>query len=271
MDVLPPPGEASASSLRGGLLRARIEAALIAPSNAVMIGLTGIAAVSCLVAESRDLLNPGTWIIAAAAGVAVLVVKIGLDLRDKANDDGLWREFLARGFGETMRDDLEVTRMARTAIEYRVRLAMAEAKAPRVARRALRPLLPRIDTWLEGIVALARQVAALRSDARFHVAMGARNRQRLSEVGAAAGAGLDAQVRAAEGFGRMADDGLLRLENGVAAFGAACSGLVQDLARVQGLQDSAITDARIGAAITALQTDARALEPPPPPPPPPPG
>lgn len=267
MDALPPPGEASASSLRGGLLRARIEAALVAPSNAVLIGLAGIAAVSCYVAESRGLLNPGTWAIAGAAGVAVLVVKVVFDLQDKANDDGLWREFLARGFGETMRDDLEVTRQARTAIEYRVRLAMAEAKASRPARRALRPLLPRIDAWLESIIALARQVAALRADSRFHVAMGSRNRQRLSEVGAAAGAGLDAQVRAAEGFGRMADDGLLRLENAVAAFGAACSTLVQDLARAQGVEGSAVNDARIGAAITSLETDARALEAPPPPPP----
>jgi hypothetical protein len=267
MDGLPPPGEASSSALRGGLLRARIEAALVAPANAVLIGLTGIAAVSCYVAEARGLLNSGTWVIAAAAGAAVLAGKIALDLKDRANDDGLWREFLARGFGETMRDDLEVTRQARTAIEYRVRLAMAEARAPRAARRSLRPLLPRIDTWLEGIVKLARQVATLRADSRFHVAMGARSRQRLSEVGAAAGAGLDAQVRAAEGFGKMADDGLLRLENAVAAFGAASSTLVQDLARAQGIEGTAVTDARIGAAITALETDARSLEAPPPPPP----
>jgi hypothetical protein len=267
MQALPPSGGASSSALRGGLMRARIEAALVAPANALLIGLTGIAAVSSYVAESRGFLNPGTWVFAAAAGVAVLAVKVVLDLRDKANDDGLWREFLARGFGETMRDDLEVTRQARTAIEYRVRLAMAEARAPRTARRTLRPLLPRIDAWLEGIIRLARQVATLRSDSRFHVAMGARSRQRLSEVGAAAGAGLDAQVRAAEGFGRMAEDGLLRLENAVAAFGASCSTLVQDLARAQGIEGTAVTDARIGAAISALEGDARALEAPPPPPP----
>jgi hypothetical protein len=268
MDSLPPSGETSASALRGGLVRARIEAALVAPANAVLIGLTGIAAVSCLVAESRGMLNPGTWMVAAGAGAAVLVGKVVLDLRDKANDDGLWREVLARGFGETMRDDLEVTRQARTAIEYRVRLAMAEARAPRAARRALRPLLPRVDAWLERIVALARQVAVLRADSRFHVAMGARSRERLNAVGAAAGAGLQAQVTAAEGFGRMADEGLLRLENAVAAFGASCSTLVQDLARAQGLEGTAVTDARIGAAITALEGDARALEPPAPPPPP---
>ncbi len=266
MQPLPPPGEASASALRGGLLRARIEAALMAPANAVLIGLAGIAAVSCYVAESRGLLNPGTWVLAGSAGAVVLAVKVVLDLRDKANDDGLWREFLARGFGQTMRDDLEVTRQARTAIEYRVRLAMAEAKAPRAARRALRPLLPRVDAWLERIIGISRQVATLRADSRFHVAMGTRNRQRLNEVGAAAGAGLDAQVRAAEGFGRMADDGLLRLENAVAAFGASCSTLAQDLARAQGIEGTAVTDARIGAAITALETDARALEAPPPPP-----
>lgn len=267
MEALPPPGEASASALRGGLLRARIEAALVAPANAVLIGLSGIAAVGCYVAESRGLLNPGTWAIAGAAGAAVLVAKVTLDLRDRAGDDGLWREFLARGFGETMRNDLEVTRLARTAIEYRVRLAMAEAKAPRAARRALKPVLPRVDAWLEGIIRIARQVATIRADSRFHVAMGNVNRARLSEVGDAAGSGLTAQVRAAEGFGKMAEDGLLRLENAVAAFGAATSQMVLDLARTDGQPSGAATDARIGAAMSALEGDARALEPPPPPPP----
>ncbi len=267
MDALPPSDRASSSALRRRLALARIEAALVSPANAVLIGLTGIATVSCLVAESRGLLNPGTFAVAAGAGAAVLAGKIVLDLRDRAGDDGLWRAFLARGFGETMRDDLEVTRQARTAIEYRVRLAMAEARAPRAARRALGPLLPRIDTWLEGIIALARQVARLRADSRFAVAMGARSRQRLAEVGAEAGAGLDAQVRAADGFGRIAEDGLLRLENAVAAFGAATSQLVLDLARSQGVEGSAVTETRLQEAAAAVADDSRALELPPPPPP----
>lgn len=262
MDGLPPAGATSAQALRWRLLLARIEAALVSPANAVLIGLAGIAAVSCLVAESRGMLNPGTWAVAAGAGAVVLAGKVALDLRDRANEDGLWRVLLAKGFGHTMHDDPEVTRLARTAIEYRVRLAMAEARATRAARRALLPLLPRIDVWLGGIMQLARQVVTLRADSRFHVAMGARNRQRLSEVGA--GAGLDAQVRAAEGFGKAAKDGLLRLENAVAAYGAASSQLVLDLARAQGLDGSAVTDARIGAAISAVETEVRALALPPP-------
>ena len=266
MDGPPPSGQASASALRGRLMLARIEAALLSPANAVLIGLAGIAAVSCLVAESRDMLNPGTWAMAAGAGAVVLAGKIALDLRDRANDDRLWRALLARSFGEAMRDDAQVTRLARTAIEYRVHLAMAEARAARPARRALIPLLPRIDAWLDGIMRLARQVAALRAESRFYVAMGTRNRQRLSELGAGAGAGLNAQVRAADGFGRTAEDGFLRLENAVAAFGAAVSQLVLDLARAQGLDVSAVTDARIGAAITAVESEARALAPPPVPP-----
>lgn len=263
MDSLPPSGGTSASALRGGLLLARIEAALLSPANAVLIGLAGIAAVSCLVAESRGWLNPGTWAVAAGAGALVLAGKVALDLRDRAGDDRLWRGLLTRGFGDTMRDDPEVSRLARTAIEYRVRLALAEARAARAAGRALRPLLPRLDAWLDGIMQLARQVATLRADSRFHVAMGARNRQRLAEVGAGQGAGLDAQVRAAEGFGRVADDGLLRLENAVAGFGAASSQLVLDLARAQGLDGSAVTEARIGAAIRTVESEARALGPPP--------
>ncbi|MGQ0565671.1 MAG: hypothetical protein ACT4OK_11450 [Gemmobacter sp.] len=264
MDGLPPSGQTSARALRWRLLLARIEAALVSPANAVLIGLSGIAAVTCLVAEARGLLNPGTWAVAAGAGAVVLAGKVALDLRDRAGDDGLWRALLARGFGDTMADDAEVTRLARTVIEYRVRLAMAEARAARASRRALQPLLPRLDDWLEGIMRLARQVATLRRESRFHVAMGARNRRRLSELGS--GAGLDAQVRAAEGFGREADDGLVRLENAVAAFGAATSQLVLDMARAQGLDGSAVTDARIGGAIQSVATETKALSPPPEPP-----
>jgi hypothetical protein len=256
-------GGTSASALRGQLLRARIEAALVSPANAVLIGLSGIAGVSCLVAESRGWLNPGTWAVAGGAGAAVLAGKVALDLRDRASDDALWRGLLAKGFGDSMRNDPDVTRLARTAIEYRVRLAVAEAQASRAAARSLRPLLPRLDAWLEEVMRLARQVAMIRTDSRFHTAMGARNRERLAEVGAGLGAGLDAQVRAAEGFGKVADDGLLRLENAVAALGAASSQLVLDLAQAHGLDGSDMTEARIGAAINAVEAEVRALAPPP--------
>ena len=262
MDTAPPTGGTSARALRGRVMLARIEAALVSPANAVLIGLSGIAGVSCLMAESRGWLNPGTWAVASGAGAAVLTGKVALDLRDRAGDDALWRGLLARGFGETMREDAEVTRLARTAIEYRVRLAIAEARAARAAARKLRPLLLRLDAWLDGIMRLARQVATLRADSRFHVAMGARNRQRLAEVGAGQGAGLDAQVRAAEGFGKVADDGLLRLENAAAAFGAASSQLMLDLAPAQGLDGSDVIEARISAAIRDVETEVQALGPP---------
>jgi hypothetical protein len=261
METLPPPGRASSGTLRRRLAMARIEAALVSPANALLIGMSGIAAVGCLVAEGRGLLAAGTWAVAAGAGAVVLAGKVALDLRDRAQDDGLWRAQLARGFGARMRDDPEVTRLARTAIEYRVRLAMAEARAPRAARRGLAPLLPRIDLWLEGLMRLAQQVATLRADSRFHVAMGARNRQRLAEVGS--GAGLDAQVRAADGFGQLAEEALARLENAVAAFGAATSQLELDLARAQGLDGSAVTEARIARAIGAIDREAQSLSLPP--------
>lgn len=72
---------------RWRLVLARIETALTQAANAFILGGTGIAAVSCAVAESRGLLNSGTWGIVLAGGLGVLALKVALDLRDRAIDD----------------------------------------------------------------------------------------------------------------------------------------------------------------------------------------
>jgi hypothetical protein len=250
-------GTPSAAALRRRLTLARAEAALLQPANALILGGTFVAAVACLVAETRGALNEGTWALAAVAGGAVLAVKLALDLRDRAADDAVWRAALAASFGGTMRDDAEVTRLARMAIEYRVRLATAQAGAPRAARVALTALLPRVDVWLQGIVRLARQTAALRADARFHTAMAGQGRKR-QEGRAGPVAGIAAQVRAGEGFGQAADAALLRLENAVGAFAAGTSQLT--LALAHGGAGGMTPDA-IAAEIAAVEAH---LSPPPP-------
>jgi hypothetical protein len=248
----------SASALRRQLALARIEAALLQPANALILGGTFIAAVACFVAQARGMLNPGTWVLVAFAGGAVLAVKLVLDLRDRAADDAVWRAALAQSFGASMRDDLEVTRLARMAIEYRVRLATAQAGAPRAARAALAPLLPRVDVWLQGIVNLARQSAALRAEARFHTAMAGQGRKR-QEGRTGPVQGIEAQVRAGEGFGQAAEATLLRLENAVGAFGAGTSQLTLALAHGGA---GGMTPEAIAAEIAAVEAQ---LVPPPPP------
>jgi hypothetical protein len=145
-----------------------------------------------------------------------------------------------------MRLDPEVTRQARQAIEFRVRLAEAEAKAGAAARARIAPLVARLDSWMDAIVRLAREVSTQRGEASFQSGLASRARQRQDEVRARAGTagdadlawqlaataeGLGAQIASAEGFSRHAEGGLLRLEHAVAAFGAACSQLALDLAR----------------------------------------
>jgi hypothetical protein len=245
---------ASARGVRMRLVLARIEAALTQVANALILGGTGIAAVICAVAESRGLLNAGTWGVVLAGGLGVLCLKIAADLRDRAADDAVWRAALGQAFGTTMRDDAEVTRLARMAIEYRVRLATAEARAGRAARARLAPVLPRVDVWLTGIVRLARQVAALRADARFHTAMAGRARE-------GAGPGVAAQVRAGQGFGEAATAALARLENAVGAFGAAASQLVLALAHPE-VAGPFLTDARIAEEIAAVEAELAAQPPP---------
>lgn len=239
----------SARALRWRLTLARIEASLTATANAVLLGGTGIAAVTCFVAESRGFLNPGTWALVALAGGVVLAGKIALDLRDRAGDDHVWRAALGQAFGTTMRDDPDVTRLARTAIEYRVRLATAEVRAPRASRARLGTILPRVDVWLQGILKLARQVAALRTDARFHTAMAGQSRARRD-----AGAGVAAQVRAGDGFGQAADAALRRLENAVGAFGAASSQMVLALSHTE-LGGPGLTQAQIAMEIASVEAE----------------
>lgn len=147
-----------------------------------------------------------------------------------------------------MREDPDVSRLARTAIEYRVRLAMAEARAPRTARARLAPILPRVDAWLQSIMRLAPKVASLRADARFHTAMAGQGRQRIK-----AGPGVEAQVRAGEGFGQAADRALQQLENAVGAFGAASSQMILALSHGE-VAGPVMSQAQITMEIAAVES-----------------
>jgi hypothetical protein len=239
----PPSGE----GLKRKFHLARAEAALTDTATALLIGGTGIAAVLARVAETRDLLNPGTWAWVLLAGGVVTAGKIALDLRDRRRAGAVWRKLLVQSFGPDMRADSEASRLARVAIEFRVRLAEAEAVAPRDARARVDDILPRLDTWVELIVALAREVAGLRGEARFQSGLATRVRSRLAEIeGRLDGTdrtqrarlletarALSAQVRSFDAFNAFVDDGALRLEHAVGAFSAAVSQIVLELSRGQ--------------------------------------
>ena len=197
-----------------------------------------VAAAATRVAEMRGYLSDATWPLVALAGVAVLAGKVMLDLRAREDEPALWRAVLSDAFGEGMRSDAEVARQARMAIEFRVRLAQAEAEMPRSAAAEMRALIPQLDAWLEALTVLARKVASERGEARFQQGLSGRSRTRLSEVQAqanaasdpavasqlrATAASLDAQIAASDAFAGHVARAQLRLEQGVAAFGALCS------------------------------------------------
>lgn len=237
------------SAIRRRFRAARIEAALTGPGTAIILGGLLLAAVGAYVAGLRGMLAPDAWIYGLAAGLPVLALKVWGDLYDRDDDAVVWRQVLTDAFGPEMRLDPEVTRQARQAIEFRVRLAEAEAKAGSAARARTAPLVARLDGWLDAIVRLAREVSTQRGEASFQSSLATRARSRQGEVKARAGTagdddlarqleataqGLGAQIASAEGFSRHAEGGLLRLEHAVAAFGAACSQLVLDLLRGDG-------------------------------------
>lgn len=228
------------------LRAARIEAALTNTGTALLTGATGVVASICLVGELRGSLNPGTWAMVLALGTAVTLGKAYFDFRDRSNEGGLWRSILIREFGDDMRSDGEAARLARLAIEFRVRLSEAEASADPAHAQNVITLLPRVDDWLDQIVGLARKVAALRGEARFQAGLATRAKDRLAQIAAQARSStgsahegqlletaraLSAQVNAFDGFSRYVDDGFLRLEHAVGAFTAACSQIVLELSR----------------------------------------
>lgn len=253
------------SGLRRRLRAARIEAALTGPGTALILGGMILVAVLVYVLETRGLMRPGAWLIGLAAGLPVLALKVVFDLSDRADEADLWREVLAAAFGPEMRQDPEVSRQARQAIEFRARLADAEAKAGRAARARIAAFVPRLDPWLEAIVRLAREICAQRGEVTFQSGLATKARSRRAEVEARAGragdadlaaemaatlSGLGAQIASAEGFSRHVETGVLRLEHSVAAFGSVCSNLTLLLAREAGATGDIGT--RIGQEIEAI-------------------
>jgi hypothetical protein len=235
-----------AAGVRRRFRASRIEAALTGPGTALILGGLLLAAVGAYVLERRGVLVPGAWAFGLAAGLPVLVLKVLGDLFDRDDDAAIWRDVLAAEFGPDMRLDPEVSRQARQVIEFRARLAEATARARPEARRRIAPLVPQLDPWIDGIVRLAREVSTQRSEAQFQSGLASKARSRQDQVQARAGsvpdaglarqlsdtaAGLGAQIASAEGFSRHAEGGLLRLEQSVAAFGAACSQLSLMLAQ----------------------------------------
>jgi len=240
------------------LLRARIEAALTNTGTALLIGATGVVAVICFVGELRGSLNSGTWALVLALGAAVVLCKAYFDFGDRSNEGVLWRGILVRDFGDDMHNDGQAARLARLAIEFRVRLSAAEASADPAHAEKVTLLLPRVDVWLDQIVALARKLASLRGEARFQAGLAARAKDRLAQIAEQAHAARDsthkdqlletaralsAQVDAFDSFSQYVDDGSLRLEHAVGALTAACSQLVLELSRDgNGLTAGSITE-----------------------------
>jgi hypothetical protein len=219
------------------------------------------------------MLNPGTWVWVMVTGGMVTVAKIALDLRDMRRAGAVWRKMLIQSFGGEMRGDAEAARQARLAIEFRVRLAEAEATAPRAAQARLADVTPDLDIWVERIVDLARKVAGLRGEARFQAGLASRTRARLAEIEARAATdaaqasrlaetagALRAQVRALDAFAAFVEDGFLQLEHAVGVFSAAASQIVLDLSRGETTGAGKDLRQRIGTEIAGLEQNLDALD-----------
>jgi hypothetical protein len=220
-------------SLRSRLARRRLWDALADRGAALALGAVLIVSAGAYVLGVRGMLTPIAWQAGLVAGLGFVVLRALLGLVSRRDDPLVLRDELSTHFGEEIRADPDVTRLARQAIEQRLQLAAAQAGAPRALARAVNTVLPSLDQRLDVIASEARAAASRRGAARFQAGMAQLARQRLTEVtriaeGAepevAASArkaadGLSAQVEATGGLVAHAEDRLMALDHAVAEFG----------------------------------------------------
>lgn len=248
--------------------RARIEAAAFSLTVAAVIALTIILGAAAYVAELRGILRPGAAAAVALVGFAVVAALVILGLFDRSNDASLWRGVLRAHFGGRALRDPEVARQADLAVEFRRRLAEAEAKAGRTGVALVQEPLGALDSWLDGIARLAQRVGGLAEEARFHARLADEARARLCEIETqaaltadaatarqlrATAEGLSGQIRTNERFVHFVHGGHLRLEHAVAALGTITAQLVMALSRGEDPVGSAGLETRIGEEIDALE------------------
>lgn len=259
------PSEPGLPALRRKLRAARIEAALTETGTALLLGFVLVAAAAAYVAGLRGLVLPSAWAIALGAGLPVVAGKMALDALDRSGDAARVRQVLSEAFGPDMAQDTELSRQARMVIEFRARLAEAEAKSGSVGRRSVAGLVLHLDRWLDGMVRLAHEIAAHRGEASFQSGLAAR--ARCSEISArltgadpflvaqlqATQEGLIAQIAAAEGYARFVESGRLKLEQSVAAFGAVSGEVGRALSGAGTAQSATALFQRIGEEVGVVE------------------
>jgi hypothetical protein len=213
--------------------RHRVAATLGDRGTALALGVVLVITATAYVLGVRGTLAPIAWQAGLIAGGAFVLVRAFLGLFGRRDDIAELREVLAKHFGEEIRADPDVTRLARQAIEQRLQLATAQAEAPAALARAVDGVLPPLDRRLDTIAIEARAAASRRGAARFQAGMAQMARQRLTEVTRIADAsaadvaatarkaadGLTAQVAASGGVVAHAEDRLMALDQAVAEFG----------------------------------------------------
>jgi hypothetical protein len=226
-------GPKAALPLHRRLRRRRVWDALADRGSALALGSVLVLVAAAYVLGVRGVLAPVAWQAGLGAGLAFVVLRALLGLFRRDDDPAVLREVLSAHFGDEIRIDPDVTRLARQAIEQRLQLAAARVAAPTALARAIDGLVPALDHRLDFIAVQARAAASRRGAARFQAGMAQMARQRLSEVTRIADAGdpdtaatarraadgLSAQVAASGGVVAHAEDRLMALDHAVAELG----------------------------------------------------
>ena len=197
--------------LRRRLFRRRVEAALTDRGSGLALGAVLLVTATAYVLGVRGVLAPAAWQAGLVAGGAFVLLRSVLRLFGGGDDPSLLRQVLIQHFGEEIRNDPDVSRLSRQAIEQRLQLATALAEASPQLARAGTALLPQ---RLTEVVRIADAADPIRV-----------------ETARKAADGLSAQVAATVGLVAHAEDRLLALDHAVAEFGTTVAQALRALSK----------------------------------------
>lgn len=257
----------SAEPLARQFRNLRREAVLLAPGTALVLGMSALAMLATWQAAELGLLLPASTLWVAAVGLAAASIKLVFDLRDRSRDPVLWRDLLLEIFSPDAIEDPEIRRLALQAIDLRVHVAEAEAKAEDQARTVMASTMPALDRLTGTIARLITRLDAARRESAFQKGLATSARDRLAQLQSQqqvaldgefrqlierAMDGLKSQVVAFHRIDLVAESGHLKLEHAVAVLGTICAQVMLVLNREADAESPAAIDHQIDQEVAAL-------------------
>ena len=213
---------------------ARLEHAVTRLESAAVIAMTIIAAPSAYLLGGTAMISHDVWIGILLFGLAAEGVLIWASLSEPASNAIGVGEMLGADLGVRSLQDDAIRGQLTRAIEYRAGIEVGLSGKGRALRAAMAETVAGVDSWLSGIVRLAKRLDRFRDAATLQSADKFELRERIHDLEKRAGeaadkrvqgqlretmAGRRHQLRLIEELESQMERGELQLEHAVGALG----------------------------------------------------